>query len=172
MASRFRASRSASSSSGRPQPTVVMTIRLLPPGERLAARPLEAQPPLPPPRPRRRWHCSAFPAFHDLRLTALTLEAAAGNPAVYLQLKAGHSQAAITERYIHAAQVPQPTRAAATAATPRIPPDLASIFSGPSPRSRSGQAQAHGMTLWGPCGEPTAPGCMTTMTGTAASRAS
>jgi integrase len=46
-----------------------------------------------------------FRAFHDLRHTALTHEAAAGNPAVYVQLKAGHSQAAITERYIHAAQV-------------------------------------------------------------------
>jgi len=31
--------------------------------------------------------------------------AAAGNPAVYVQLKAGHSQASLTERYIHAAQV-------------------------------------------------------------------
>jgi integrase len=46
-----------------------------------------------------------FRVFHDLRHTALTLEAAAGNPAVYVQLKAGHSQAAITKRYIHAAQV-------------------------------------------------------------------
>jgi hypothetical protein len=31
--------------------------------------------------------------------------AAAGNPAVYVQLKAGHAQATTTERYIHAAQV-------------------------------------------------------------------
>ena len=46
-----------------------------------------------------------FRAFHDLRHTALTHEAAAGNPLTYIQLKAGHSQAAITERYIHAAQV-------------------------------------------------------------------
>jgi integrase len=46
-----------------------------------------------------------FRPFHDLRHTALTHEAAAGNPAVYVQLKAGHSQASITERYIHAAQV-------------------------------------------------------------------
>ena len=30
---------------------------------------------------------------------------AAGNPLSYIQMKAGHSQAAITERYIHAAQV-------------------------------------------------------------------
>ena len=39
-----------------------------------------------------------FRLFHDLRHTALTHEAAAGNPAAYVQLKAGHSQAAITER--------------------------------------------------------------------------
>jgi len=39
-----------------------------------------------------------------LRHTALTHEAAAGNPMAYVQLKAGHSQSAITERYIHAAQ--------------------------------------------------------------------
>jgi integrase len=47
----------------------------------------------------------SFRPFHDLRHTALTHEAAAGNPMVYVQLKAGHSQSAITERYIHAAQV-------------------------------------------------------------------
>jgi integrase len=46
-----------------------------------------------------------FRPFHDLRHTALTHEAAAGNPQAYIQLKAGHSQGAITERYIHAAQV-------------------------------------------------------------------
>ena len=40
-----------------------------------------------------------------LRHTALTHEAAAGNPAVYVPMKAGHSQGSITERYIHAAQV-------------------------------------------------------------------
>ena len=44
-------------------------------------------------------------AFHDLRHTALTHEPAAGNPMAYVQLKAGHSQSRITERYIHAAQV-------------------------------------------------------------------
>jgi hypothetical protein len=32
-------------------------------------------------------------------------EAPAGNPQAYVQLKAGHSQGSITERYIHAAQV-------------------------------------------------------------------
>jgi integrase len=46
-----------------------------------------------------------FRPFHDLRHTALTHEAAAGNPMAYIQLKAGHSQGAITERYVHAAQV-------------------------------------------------------------------
>lgn len=46
-----------------------------------------------------------FRPFHDLRHTALTHEAAAGNPMAYIQLKAGHSQSQITERYIHAAQV-------------------------------------------------------------------
>jgi integrase len=46
-----------------------------------------------------------FRPWHDLRHTALTHEAAAGNPHAYVQLKAGHSQGSITERYIHAAQV-------------------------------------------------------------------
>jgi integrase len=53
-----------------------------------------------------------FRPFHDLRHTALTHEAAAGNPMAYLQLKAGHSQGQITERYIHAAQVLFPGAAA------------------------------------------------------------
>jgi integrase len=53
-----------------------------------------------------------FRPFHDLRHTALTHEAAAGNPMAYLQQKAGHSQSAITERYIHAAQVHFPGAAA------------------------------------------------------------
>jgi integrase len=46
-----------------------------------------------------------FRPWHDLRHTALTHEAAAGNPQAYVQHKAGHSQGSITERYIHAAQV-------------------------------------------------------------------
>ena len=46
-----------------------------------------------------------FRPWHDLRHTSLTHEAAAGNPQAYVQLKAGHSQGSITERYIHAAQV-------------------------------------------------------------------
>ncbi len=53
-----------------------------------------------------------FRPWHDLRHTALTHEAAAGNPQVYVQLKAGHSQGSITERYIHAAQVLFPGAAA------------------------------------------------------------
>lgn len=53
-----------------------------------------------------------FRPWHDLRHTALTHEAAAGNPAVYVQLKAGHSQGSITERYVHAAQVLFPGAAA------------------------------------------------------------
>jgi len=53
-----------------------------------------------------------FRAWHDLRHTALTHEAAAGNPAVYVQMKAGHSQGSITERYVHAAQVLFPGAAA------------------------------------------------------------
>jgi integrase len=53
-----------------------------------------------------------FRPFHDLRHTALTHEAAAGNPMAYVQLKAGHSQSAITEHYIHAAQVVFPGAAA------------------------------------------------------------
>jgi integrase len=54
-----------------------------------------------------------FRPFHDLRHTALTHEAAAGNPMAYVQLKASHSQSAITERYIHASQVLFPGAAAA-----------------------------------------------------------
>jgi len=53
-----------------------------------------------------------FRAFHDLRHTALTHEAAAGNPLVYVLMKVGHSQSQITERYIHAAQVLLPGAAA------------------------------------------------------------
>jgi integrase len=46
-----------------------------------------------------------FRAFHDLRHTSLTHAAAAGNPHIYVQARAGHSQGSITERYMHAAQV-------------------------------------------------------------------
>jgi integrase len=46
-----------------------------------------------------------FRPFHDLRHTSLTHSAAAGNPQIYVQARAGHSQGAVTERYMHAAQV-------------------------------------------------------------------
>jgi hypothetical protein len=46
--------------------------------------------------------------WHDLRHTALTHDAAAGNPAVYVQARASHAQATMTERYVHAAQVAFP----------------------------------------------------------------
>jgi integrase len=65
-----------------------------------------------------------FRPFHDLRHTALTHEAAAGNPMSYIQLKAGHSQSAITERYIHAAQVLFPG-AASKAEVQMFGPDTA-----------------------------------------------
>jgi integrase len=53
-----------------------------------------------------------FRTWHDLRHTSLTAAAAAGNPAVYVQMRAGHSQGSITERYVHAAQVLFPGAAA------------------------------------------------------------
>ena len=46
-----------------------------------------------------------FRVWHDLRHTALTHLAASGAPGLYVQLRAGHSQGSITERYLHAAQV-------------------------------------------------------------------
>lgn len=46
-----------------------------------------------------------FRPFHDLRHTSLTHAAAAGNPQIYVQARAGHSNGAITERYMHAAQI-------------------------------------------------------------------
>jgi integrase len=53
-----------------------------------------------------------FRPFHDLRHTSLTHAAAAGNPQIYIQARAGHSQGSITERYMHAAQVLFPGAAA------------------------------------------------------------
>jgi hypothetical protein len=38
-------------------------------------------------------------------LTALTHDAAAGNPAVYMAARAWRAHATMTERYVHAAQV-------------------------------------------------------------------
>jgi integrase len=46
--------------------------------------------------------------WHGQRHTALTIDAAVGNPNAYVQAKAGHSQFSITERYVHAAQVAFP----------------------------------------------------------------
>ena len=53
-----------------------------------------------------------FRPFHDLRHTSLTHAAAAGNPQIYVQARAGHSHGSITERYMHAAQVLFPGAAA------------------------------------------------------------
>jgi len=53
-----------------------------------------------------------FRPFHDLRHTSLTHAAAAGNPQIYVQARAGHSQGSITEGYMHAAQVLFPGAAA------------------------------------------------------------
>lgn len=47
-------------------------------------------------------------AWHMLRHTSLTADAACGNPGAYVQAKAGHSSFSITERYIHAAQTAFP----------------------------------------------------------------
>jgi integrase len=46
-----------------------------------------------------------FRPFHDRRHTSLTHAAAAGDPQIYVQARAGHSQDSFTERYMHAAQV-------------------------------------------------------------------
>jgi integrase len=53
----------------------------------------------------------AFRVWHGLRHTALTHEAAV-NPQAYVQMRAGHSNGSITERYVHAAQVAFPGAAA------------------------------------------------------------
>lgn len=57
-----------------------------------------------------------------------THDAAAGNPQAYVQMKAGHSQGTITERYIHAAAVLFPGAADKTEA--RLFPNLAGVESG------------------------------------------
>jgi integrase len=46
--------------------------------------------------------------WHGLRHTALTMDAAVGNPNAYVQAQAGQSQFSITERYVHVAQVAFP----------------------------------------------------------------
>jgi len=63
-----------------------------------------------------------FRPFHDLRHTSLTHAAAAGNPQIYVQARAGHSQGSITERYMHAAQVLFPGAAAKSEARMFGPP--------------------------------------------------
>jgi integrase len=55
-----------------------------------------------------------FRTWHDLRHTAITMSAAAGNPSAYVTMQAGHASGAITERYIHAAAVMFPGAAAKT----------------------------------------------------------
>lgn len=70
--------------------------------------------------------------WHDLRHTALTHDAAAGNPAVYVQARAGHAQATMTERYVHAAQVAFP------GAAERAEDRLFAGVTEPSPRGESG----------------------------------
>jgi len=48
-----------------------------------------------------------FRVWHDLRHTTLTHNAAV-NPQAYVQMRAGHSNGSITERYVHAPQVAFP----------------------------------------------------------------
>jgi len=48
-----------------------------------------------------------FRAWHGLRHTALT-HGAAENPQAWVTMRAGHAQASITDRYVHAAQVAFP----------------------------------------------------------------
>ncbi len=48
-----------------------------------------------------------FRTWHGLRHTALTHEAAV-NPMAYVQMRAGHAQGSITERYVNAAQIAFP----------------------------------------------------------------
>jgi hypothetical protein len=62
---------------------------------------------------RRRARITKRGAWHQLRHTALTIDAAVGNPNAYVQAKAGHSTFAITERYVHAAHVAFPVLSSA-----------------------------------------------------------
>jgi integrase len=70
-----------------------------------------------------------FRAWHGLRHTALTHEAAV-NSQSYVQMRAGHSQGAITERYVHASQVAHP--GAADRGEERI---FSAVEAGPVPSS-------------------------------------
>ena len=69
--------------------------------------------------------------WHELLHTALMHDAAAGNPAVYVQARAGHAQATMTERYVHAAQVAFP------GAAERAEDRLFAGVTEPSPRGES-----------------------------------
>jgi integrase len=53
----------------------------------------------------------AFRPWHGLRHTALTETAASGVPSMLVQAKAGHAQAATTERYLHANKTNYPNTA-------------------------------------------------------------
>jgi integrase len=77
-----------------------------------------------------------FRTWHGLRHTALTHEAAV-NPQAYVQMRAGHSQGSITERYIHAAQVAFP--GAAERGEDRI---FGAVVPGPVPSSVPTEAAA------------------------------
>ena len=83
--------------------------------------------------------------WHDLRHTAQTHDAAAGNPAVYVQARAGHAQATMTERYGHAAQVAFPGAAERSeerlfsAVMPRFSETTAPLLRGPVPAPQSRQ---------------------------------
>jgi Phage integrase family len=68
-----------------------------------------------------------FRTWHGMRHTAITHNAAV-NPHAYVQMRAGHSNGTITERYIHAAQVAFP--GAAERAEARI---FASVGEVPTP---------------------------------------
>lgn len=72
----------------------------------------------------------SFRPFPDLQHTSLTLAAAAGNPQIYVQARAGHSQGSITERYMDAAQVLFPGAAA------KIEAKMFSVLPSRTPHSR------------------------------------
>jgi integrase len=54
---------------------------------------------------------ASFRPWHGMRHTAFTETAAAGVPGMLVQAKAGHTQGATTERYLHAARISYPDAA-------------------------------------------------------------
>jgi len=75
-----------------------------------------------------------FRTWHGMRHTAITHNAAV-NPHAYVQMRAGHSNGTITERYVHAAQVAFPGAAARAearvfASVPEVPSPVPSAESG------------------------------------------